>query len=60
MVFNSTVFQLYQAISFIGEIHRPVASHLQTLSRNVVRVHLATNGNRPHKLKWNYLYYIKC
>ena len=32
----STVFQLYQAVSFIGEIHRPVASHLQTFSRNVV------------------------
>jgi hypothetical protein len=43
----STIFQLYQAVSFIGggnrgpeENHRSVGSHLQTLSHYVVNLAL--------------------
>ena len=48
----STIFQLYRGGQFLlveesilpGQNHRPVASHWQTLSYNVVLVHLAWKG----------------
>ena len=58
MVFNAT-FNSIPAISWQavlleeetgvpGENHRPVASHWQILSHNIVWVHLALNGVRIH------------
>jgi hypothetical protein len=48
----STIFQLYCGVSFIGGgpggKHRPVASHWQTLSHNVV--HLALIEIRTHNI----------
>ena len=58
MVFNAT-FNNILVISWLsvllveetgvpGENHRPIASHWQTLSHNVVWVHLDMNGVRTH------------
>ena len=51
----STIFSYIEAVSFIGggirrKIHRPVASHSQTLSHNVVSCTPSLNGIRTHNV----------
>jgi hypothetical protein len=60
MVFNTTFNNisaiswrsvlLVEEIGVSGENHRPVASHWQTLSRNVVSS--TANGVKTHNIKW--------
>ena len=44
----STIFQLYRGGQLTGENQRSAASHGQTLSHNVDRVHLAIDVIRTH------------